>query len=141
MDQAEEGGGRSTCAEPSLDGEVAGEAVADAGLERVGDGYVVGSGEFLFDGIEQPQERGDGIGAEERVGVRGVVDRLGELGAGAIEDGRERESLVVGEGLVQLAQVGSGGWFGKIWKASARREKMSQTSSRSLRLPMASGAM
>ena len=90
-----------------------GRTFADGRLERIGDGGVFGGGELLFDGIELFEECGGGIRAEERIGVRGVADEFVELGAGAIEDGRQREALVAGEDLVQLAQVGRGRLVGE----------------------------
>jgi hypothetical protein len=45
--------------------------------------------------------------------VGGVAHEFGELGACAIEDGWQEEGVVVGECLMQLAQVGSGRLVGK----------------------------
>ena len=109
----QEGGGRSAGAELALDGEISGKAVVDGGFERVGGGAVFGGGELFFDGVELLHERGGGIGAEERVGVGGVADQFGELGAGAIEDCGQEEAVIVRECVVQLAQVGGGRLVGK----------------------------
>jgi len=98
------------------------QVVTEAFEEFAGETAIFGGGEFLFDVVELFEERSGGFGAEERVRVRGVADELGKLGAGAIEDGRQGQPLVVGEELVQLAQVG-GGWLIREDQEGERAER------------------
>jgi hypothetical protein len=105
----EERGRCAAGAESLLDDEVAGEALALPGFERVGDeGLGGGGGPLVFDFVEKVEEFVGGTDAEGDVGVRGFADEELQAFGGGVEDGGQREPAVLREEVVELVEVGRG---------------------------------